>query len=197
MSAAIGKLHGFPATFRGLKARVVAEYAGIPIDIIENYNFDDRQTLPTGKVPALEVYKTGEFISDSNAIAFYLASIAPAKLGLLGSTPEENAHILSLLFFANTELNTAWMPWRRIMLGWSPNDEQVIENAKSEIRRFFGVYEAKLAGGKKYLIGDRLTVADIVTYAELLTPFRNLLGPQWREEFPEVTRYFVELGKIE
>ncbi|KAI8874137.1 glutathione S-transferase [Ramicandelaber brevisporus] len=196
MSQAIGKFHGPLLTFRAYKARIVAEYANIKLDTFSEYNFDDRRSLPTGKVPALEVYKTGEFITDSNAIAFYLASIAPAELGLVGKTPEESAQIVSELFFANTEFNASWVPLLLIILGRTPYDTKVVETARSDMRRFLSVYEKKLAGGKKYLVGERFTVADVVAYSELIVPFKNFLAPNWRAEFPEVTRYFGEISKL-
>ncbi|KAI8868952.1 glutathione S-transferase [Ramicandelaber brevisporus] len=196
MAQAVGRLYTIPNTFRAIKARIVVEYAGLKLDLIDDYKFEDRHTLPTGKMPALEIYKTGEFLTDSNAIAYYLASAAPAESGLVGKTLEENAQIISELFLANTEFNASWLPIRATVLGRIQYDPATIEKALADSRRFLGVYEKKLGNGKKFLVGDRFTVADVVFFSELWKPFEHFLTPEWRAEFPNVTRYFQDIHQI-
>ncbi len=58
------------------------------------------------------------------------------------------------------------------------------------VRRAFGTLERHLTS-RTYLVGDKVTLADIVVVSSLVYAFKFLLDPAFRAPFPAVTRWFV------
>ncbi|KAJ2484595.1 hypothetical protein EV174_002303, partial [Coemansia sp. RSA 2320] len=88
--APIGTLYGPMPNFRNYKPRVVAQFLGLELNTTPNFSFGvDNKTpeylakFPSGKVPTFEGAK-GINLSDSSAIAYYVASQAGSDSPLLG-----------------------------------------------------------------------------------------------------------------
>ena len=93
------KLHTYPGNKNANKALIVAEYAGISIDVPRfemgksNKSPEFLKLNPFGKVPTLET-PGGEGVFESNAIARFVARQSPsAAAQLLGGTPIEQAQV--------------------------------------------------------------------------------------------------------
>lgn len=93
------KLHTYPGNKNANKALIVAEYAGISIDVPRfemgkaNKTPEFLKLNPFGKVPTLETPQ-GEGVFESNAIARFVARQSPsAAAQLLGKTPIEQAQV--------------------------------------------------------------------------------------------------------
>lgn len=138
------------------------EHEWVEIDILAGDTQADNfvKMNPNGKIPLLEL-DDGRFISESNAILFYLANGS----SLLGECAYGNAKILQWQFFEqySHEPYIAVARYIAKYLG-------LPDNRKTE-------YHAKQEGGHKalkvmedqlqqtpYLIGDTLTIADISLY---------------------------------
>ena len=92
------KLHTYPGNKNANKALIVAEYAGIQIDVPRfemgksNKTPEFLKLNPFGKVPTLETPEGGVF--ESNAIARFVARQSPsAAAQLLGQSPIEQAQV--------------------------------------------------------------------------------------------------------
>ncbi|XP_014117987.1 PREDICTED: valine--tRNA ligase, partial [Pseudopodoces humilis] len=59
-----------------------------------------------------------------------------------------------------------------------------------ELRRGLGALESHL-GGRSFLVGDGVTLADVTVACALLAPFTQVLDPPSRAPFPGVTRWFL------
>jgi glutathione S-transferase len=115
-----------------------------------------RTMNPTGRIPAVRL-STGEALWESNAIIRYLASVHNMG-GLTPSDPVQRAQA------------EAWMDWSadfqsavsRVRQAYKADDasEAGIRTAFASAARVMGILEHRLAG-RSYVMGDRLTIADL------------------------------------
>ncbi|XP_072777145.1 valine--tRNA ligase isoform X5 [Taeniopygia guttata] len=65
-----------------------------------------------------------------------------------------------------------------------------------ELRRGLGALEAHLGRGRRFLVGDSVTLADVTVTCALLGPFTQLLDPPARAPFPGVSRWFLTCAHL-
>jgi glutathione S-transferase len=171
------KLYYIPTT-RAVRPRWLLEEMGIEYDLVRvsmamTKQPEYQELHPHGKVPVLV---DGDMtIFESAAICTYLAD----KYIEMGFAPKldspERAYYHQWLFYAAVTLEP---PVEHYMFNVLPNlPEKILpgfvksETSKQESRQWFERVAQPLKEelvGKKYLIGDRLTAADIVTGGILL-----------------------------
>ena len=117
---------------------------------------------PTGQVPLLEV-EPGRYLSESNAILWYLAAGTPLA-------PEERiqrAVALQWMFFEQHSLEpnigAAWF-WLALVKGGRELQQHALEDWMEEGHRALGVMDKHLRHSP-FFVDGRLTVADIALYA--------------------------------
>ena len=138
---------------------------------------------PLGRVPVLEV--DGDVVFESTAICLHLADqhLDAGLIGPLGSV--ERALVYQWALFAMTEIEPAVIEVVR-------QSEADPARAAAGAQRFAAaaaVIEREL-DGQEFLVGDRLTVADIVTGGVLaLAARRTSLTSDW----PNITAYVGRL----
>jgi glutathione S-transferase len=164
------RLHDNLSSGNGYKVRLLLAQLGIPFERVE-YDIDEGETRTpeffekinsNGRVPVLEI-EDGNFLSESNAILFYLADGA-------SYLPDERfarASVLRWMFFEqySHEPNIAtprfWITHRLEM-----TDER---RTALETKRKLGydalrVMERQLSSSE-FFVGDRYSIADIALYA--------------------------------
>ncbi|KAJ1801383.1 Elongation factor 1-gamma, partial [Coemansia sp. RSA 2399] len=193
--APIGKLNGPLPTFRSYKARVVAKYLGLELETTPDFNFGvDNKTpeylakFPCGKVPTYDG-ADGFTLTDSSAIAYYVASKAGSDSPLLGKTAEETAEILQYILFAEADLTPAVIGVLAPLLGFRPFIQPAFLAAEQDMTRFLDALNTMLVD-KTYLVGERLTVADIIVACDLVMSFKQYLTAEDRKTYRNVARYF-------
>ena len=129
-----------------------------------------REVSPRKKIP---VFEDGSLkLFESCAIANYLARIyGEGEAALLPSDPGERARCDEWCYFTAMELDATslYVIRRHGDLKETYGEAPVaVECAGEYFSRQIAVPEAELADGRPFLLGDRLTVADIV-----LTPCLN------------------------
>ena len=82
------------------------------------------------------------------------------------------------------------MSWFLPLKGIWPYDKKKEQGAKDAVTKALNVLETHLHS-KTYLVGDKVTLADIVMVCNLLHGFTTLFDPKMRESFPNVVRYFT------
>jgi glutathione S-transferase len=138
---------------------------------------------PLGRVPVLEA--NGEVLFESTAICLHLVDQhADAQLiGPLGSP--ERALVYQWALFSMTELEPAVLE----VLRHSQTDPERAAAGAERFAAAAAVIEREL-DGQAFLVGDRLTVADIVTGGVLgLAARRTSLTGDW----PHITAYVERL----
>jgi glutathione S-transferase len=121
---------------------------------VTEFGADFAKINPKGYVPVLRL-DDGEFLTEGAAVLQYLADQNPEA----GLAPEsgtlERARLQEHLNFTSTELHKAFGPF----FSASVSDEEK-QDAKANVGRKMDYFESTFNDGRKYLLGDRFSVAD-------------------------------------
>ena len=189
------KLFTDAGNFRAFKILIAAEYAGVNVEVPDfkvgqdNTTAEFRKKSPLGKVPVLETAQGSIF--ESNAIARYVARLRP-DAELLGTTFFESGQVDSWIDFSAHELELPATLWYYPVLGNAPFNAAVNAKAKADFSRGLEVLENHLSD-KTYLVGDKITLADITVASTLVYPFKFVADAAFRGSFPNVIRWFTTL----
>jgi glutathione S-transferase len=137
-----------------------------------------------GEVPLLE--HAGSRLSQSGVILDYLAG----TLGQFGAADEdERREILRWILFDNHKL-TSYTATYRFMRAFATNpDPAVLAEFRKRAEAAWGVLDAHLAG-RRYVVADRLTIADLSLCAYLFWP--EEIGVDW-DRYPKVRDWLERL----
>ncbi|KAJ2804479.1 hypothetical protein H4R20_002495 [Coemansia guatemalensis] len=187
-----------PSNIRTYKAMIVARIMGIDLASMSSFELGvDNKTpeflakYPVGKVPVFEG-ADGFMLFDSAAISFYLAMQSPDSGRLLGHTNQERAKILQYSFFAESELMSAATKVLHVFFGFIPLVQPTFKTAEDELARFLGALDT-LVGEKTFLVGDRMTLADIDVACDLTVIYENYLLAEDRAKYNNLTRYLTDM----
>ncbi|KAJ8911144.1 hypothetical protein NQ315_004434 [Exocentrus adspersus] len=193
---AAGTLYTYPDNFRAAKALIAAQYAKANVKVAPNFVFGETnkskeflKKFPGGKVPAFES-NDGKYLQDSNAIAYFVANEQ-----LRGRNEYDTAQILQWIGFAEGEVLPAACAWVFPVLGIIKNSagaQEAFQRAKDDLRVALTVLNSHLLT-HTYLVGERITLADIVMACNLLNPYKYTLEPDYRKPFANVNRWFTTL----
>ncbi|XP_046664728.1 elongation factor 1-gamma isoform X2 [Homalodisca vitripennis] len=190
---ASGTLYTYPENFRAFKALIAAQYAGGNVKIAPGFVFGETnksetflKKFPLGKVPAFES-SDGKCITESNAIAYFVANAQ-----LRGADELEKAQILQWLSFADSEILPASCTWVFPTLGIMQFNKQATERAKEDVKASLQVLNTHLLT-KTYLVGERITLADVCVCCTLLHLYQYVLDPSFRKPYQNVNRWFTTI----
>ena len=160
-----------PRRARILLAEKGVVHETVQVDLRSGEQLGDayRAINPQCTVPALRTDE-GAVLTDNAAIAAYLEARYPQPL-LLGSTPLEKAEVASwnwrvefegLMAIAEALRNSAPAMANRALPGPVdyPQIPALAERGVARVRQFLAVLDARLAG-RSFIVGDRLSIADI------------------------------------
>ena len=91
--------------------------------------------------------------------------------------------------FANSEILPALGGWFRPLIGRDPYNKKNVEDSARKCNATVGVLENHLLINT-YLVGERLTLADIFTTAIVARAFEHFFDKEWRQLNPNVTRWY-------
>ncbi|KAI0852823.1 glutathione S-transferase [Daldinia vernicosa] len=201
--APFGKIYSYPGNPRVERAQVVAAFNGLEVPLTEGFKMMvDNKTpeflakFPMGKVPALEC-ADGFCIAESGAICYYLARSGPKKDQLLGNDPKTQALIDQWVFLAETDLIQDVIPPAAMVLykvyAW---DEERYNKSVEATVRVLRRIETALQDGQKYLVGDNVTLADIMIAGCVFFASRFLIDAEMRKEIPNVVAWAQRLAAL-
>jgi glutathione S-transferase len=150
---------------------------------------------PNGAVPTLV---DGDFVlTESRSIMQYLASQKPES-GLLPRDEKARADVVRWQFWDashfSPQLGTiTFEKLIKVMMGMGEPDQRRIEDALTNFRRFAAVLNERLKG-KKYVVGDALTIADL-TIASSLMYAKQTDAPLG--EFTNVQAWFSRISDMD
>lgn len=182
------KLHAPPGSFRAFKALIAAEYAGIEVSVADPYEPESVKKLsPSGRGIVLETSKG--VIFESNAIARYLSRIR-RDVGLMGGgSAVDEALVDSWIDWCANELELPATIWFYPVAGQMPFHEKAYNKAKSDLTCALSSLNAYLAD-KTYLVGDSVTLADIVVASALVYPMKLVCDKAYLKPHGNVVRWF-------
>ncbi|KAF4304826.1 putative elongation factor 1-gamma protein [Botryosphaeria dothidea] len=194
-----GKLYTYPKAPRATMCLYVAALNELDVEIVEAWPIKVNPSkggvgdaylskFPTGKVPALE-RPDGFILYECIAVTYYLAKQNPSTK-LLGSTLEDEATILRWSSFANSELLPPIMAWINPVIGKAPSSSEILAAAEKGCEPMLDVVARELKGGKKFLVGENLTMADLFVVAALARGYQFVFAKQWTQTHPEIHEYY-------
>ena len=148
------------------------------------------QKTPTTTLPFLET-KNGN-ISESISIEIFLAK--KYKPEILGSNTFEHAKINQWIEFANCEIqNCAKELIYPIFKGKKPENKGN-ENDDKKFKKYLSLLEKEFKKGNKFIMGNKLTLADIVLFRYLRFFFMFYLTEKIRNSLcPKLTLWFENI----
>lgn len=115
---------------------------------------------------------------------------------LLGKSNEEFAEILRWASLGNSEIlpniTAAFGP----LIGRAPFNKKQVDTSCEYIKKVTATIESHLLN-YTYLVGDRVTLADLLLCASYFRGFQYLFGTEWMNEFPNVTKWYKTMIKNE
>ncbi|KAB8200316.1 Elongation factor 1 gamma conserved domain protein [Aspergillus parasiticus SU-1] len=193
---AFGKIYGQPNNGRTIAALVAAKANDVELELVQteananaefNKSAEYTKISPLGKVPAFEG-ANGYTLSEAIAIAVYVTS-QNEKTTLLGKTKQDYASILRWLSFVNAEVLPHFGAWYRPLLGLDGYNKKNVDEASKVALKNISVLEKHLTANT-YLVGERITLADIFAASLLTRAFATVLDKKFRSENPAVSRWF-------
>lgn len=201
------KLH-YAETINARKACVAAKHLNAPVEFVRLDLRKNEQSSPpflalnpNGKVPVLEL-DDGRTLWESNAIVCYLAREARSDLY---PTDERQIELIRWLIWSSEHFNryTFRLYFENLvkpMFGLGEPNAAGVEEANGFIRKYGAILNDHLKG-RRYILGDSLTVADFILGISLpyapaakipLDGFTEIARwgerlnelPAWREPFP-------------
>ncbi|KAF2715558.1 EF1G-domain-containing protein [Pleomassaria siparia CBS 279.74] len=187
-----GKLYSYPGNPRTTSLLTVAKENGLDIEFVgiepaKGVSTDYLKLNKLGKVPTFEG-ADGFVLSECIAIAVYLTS-QNEKTTLLGKTKQDYASILRWMSYVNSEVLPPLGGWFRPIIGRDPyNKKNVDESQKAALKAVHTLEEHLLT--HTYLVGERLSLADIFAASIIARGFQYFFDKKWREENPNVSRWY-------
>ena len=170
------------------------------VDIMAGENRQDAHLKrnPHGQMPALEL-DNGAFLSEVTAICEYLEDKNP-KPALIGTTPEEKAE--TRMWTRRIDLNiceplangfrfSQGLPLFQSRIVTVPEAADGLKRIAQDRIKWL---DGQMAG-KDYVVGKRLTLADILLFCFL--DFGNQVGQPINPEFKNVTAWFNRMRQRE
>jgi elongation factor 1-gamma len=111
------------------------------------------------------------------------------KTLLLGKTKQDYAQIVRWMSFSNSEVLPPIGNWFRPLIGKDPYNKKNVEDAKAIASKALAALENHFLVNT-WLVGQRLTLADLTLASQISRGFQYVLDKQWRSENPNVTRWY-------
>jgi glutathione S-transferase len=189
----------YAETLNPRKVCAVARYLSLPVEFArvdlskgENRTATFLALNPNGKVPVLET--AGRTLWEANAIMCYLARVAQSDLW-----PDDERQIDVIRWFNWNSEHFSRFAGRlyfehliKSALGLGGPDAAAVEEANDYVRKYGAVLNAHLRE-RKYLVDDRLTVADFAVAATL--PYANQARLPL-DGFAEIERWYAQLAAL-
>ena len=184
------KLYGVPMS-RASRCLWMLEELGVPYENVPTSFVGDAQkpdylkVNPNGRIPALD--DDGTLVWESMAINLHLAE--KYDKGFRPRSLEERAHTVQWSFWGMTEIEPGLIEAfvNRVMLPEAQRNQAAGDAGEQKLQRPLAVLDKEL-GRRRFLLGDRFTLADLNVASVLL------IAPMARidlSKYPNVQRWLA------
>lgn len=184
------KLYGVPMS-RASRCLWMLEELGVPYENVPTSFVGDAQkpdylkVNPNGRIPALD--DDGTLVWESMAINLHLAE--KYDKGFRPRSLEERAHTVQWSFWGMTEIEPGLIEAfvNRVMLPEAQRNQAAGDAGEQKLQRPLAVLDKEL-GQRRFLLGDRFTLADLNVASVLL------IAPMARidlSKYPNVQRWLA------
>jgi elongation factor 1-gamma len=166
--------------------RVVSDLVGqkLAIEVVDESfrkSAEWKDMMTTDDFPLL---KTDEgSLQQSSAICTYVAQLAGGKM--LGKTAVERSQVDQWVSFSNSTVEPTASIVSTGIFGWGDVQQDTWNNAAKDLKAHMKVMNTALEG-KKFLVGNEMTIADVVLAATLLLNFQTTLDAGFRKAMKNV-----------
>jgi len=189
-----GTLYTYPDNFRAFKALIAAKYSGATLNLAKDFVFGETnksdeftKKFPLGKVPAFEG-SDGLCLTESNAIAYYVANEELRG----GKEAAARAQVLEFMCWADSDVLPASSTWVFPCMGIMQYNKTNEARAKEDIKAALSCLNKHLLS-KTFLVGERISLADIAVACTMLNLFKYVLDPAFRKPYQNVVRWFTTI----
>ena len=145
--------------------------------------------IPTTTFPFLETEKGN--ISQSNAIIKYLCE--KYKPELLGENIFEKCKIIQWIEFANNEIFKCNKNIIYPIFGWNNLNKEDYNKDNNKIKEYLKIIEKELEN-KEYIIGNKISIADIKLFSSLRYLMILYLPEQMRNKlYPKINKWYEKI----
>ena len=195
------RLHVFPPSPRATKVVALANHLGVDCELcmVDLFKGEQMKTAftalnPNKRMPVLE--DDGFVLWESNAILHYLASKKPES-GLWPADARGQADVIRWLSWEGAHWTPACTPmaYERVvkkLAGLGDPDLEEVAKGEKLFHQFAEVLNAHLKG-RKWLLGNDLTIADFSVGAPLVMAEA---GRYPLASYPEITRWYGALAAL-
>jgi len=187
-------IYSYPFNPRVFKSLIAAQYNGIKIDV-PPFDMPQAETpeflakFPLGKVPAMDTPQGPLY--EHLAMLKYVAGLRP-DTGLLGQSYYHSALIDQWLYWGQNEVDAPVGLLVYPILGYLQYNKKTHDAAFEAIEGSLCVLNQHLKS-HTFLVGERISAADISISMSLLMAFKLIFAPAIREKYANVTRWFTTL----
>ncbi|RDW82831.1 elongation factor EF-1 gamma subunit [Coleophoma cylindrospora] len=196
-----GKLYTYPKAPRSTMTLYIVEYNKLDVEIVtalpgKVYLDHDGvgeayfSKFHTGKVPAFET-ADGFCVYESIAVSWFLAKQDP-QTTLCGSSLREETTVLRWASFTNYELLPPIMAWINPIIGRSTASPEKLLELEENCELTVRAIEKEITG-KKFLVGDTLTMADLFVISGLARGYQFVFTKSWAAKHPIVHEYYMRI----
>jgi glutathione S-transferase len=190
------RLHCFKESGNAYKAALMLELCGCDWQMvwIDYYNGQTRgdafrtEVNEMGEAPMLE--HKGRRLTQSGVILDYLAEVT-GKFGPRNA--EERREILRWTLFDNHKFTSYYATLRFLFGIQKSGDTPVVEFLRTRARGAYGIVDKHLAG-RKFLLGDQLTIADLSLAGYVF--YTEPTGIDRAQEFPNVEAWAGRIAAL-
>mmetsp|Transcript_1098 Transcript_1098/g.1106 ORF Transcript_1098/g.1106 Transcript_1098/m.1106 type:complete len:409 (-) Transcript_1098:76-1302(-) len=182
-----GTLYG-AQQIRTVPPKALIKHFNLDVKVVETLDKAYEKDFPLAKIPCF-VGPKGFKLQEVIAISIYLINSADPESKLLGKNAKEYAEVLKWLSLTNFELLPNIAKVFKPLIGKAPYNKKQVDEASEYVDKVIEIYEERLAN-YTYLVGERLTFADIFSAALIIRGYDNLFGKEWRKAHPNTTRWF-------
>ena len=148
------------------------------------------QRTPTTTLPFLET-KEGN-ISESLSIETFLAR--KFRPDLLGSSIFERAKVNQWIEFASCEIQKCLQDIIYPIFNWKEYNKELSDESNKKLKQYMIILEKELSNGNKYILGNKITLADIILFRYLRLFMMLHFTENIRNSlFPKLTKWFENI----
>ncbi|KAG9613055.1 elongation factor 1 gamma, partial [Aureobasidium melanogenum] len=193
------KLYTYKGGPRSIGILAVAHAVGFDIKVVETNPQDglSKEYLKLnrlGKTPTF-VSSDGTVLTECMAIALHVASQDPESR-MLGSGHMDFINIVSWMSLCNSDVVKRMGAWILPLLGVAPYAPEGVEMAKQQTAQAIQIFEDHLQD-KRFLVADRLTLADLFCAGLVSFGFSKVFDKVWRARFPCFTAWYEMITALE
>ena len=191
------KIHTNPPNFRSKTVRLVAELAGVPMEVVpvqfsEIKSPEFLKKNPMGQVPCVETPEG--YINQSAAQSRHLVRIGKNK-SLLGGSNFEQAEVDQWIEYSFSDVEPVYASLIYPIIGVMPFNKDRHQWGKDLLPEVLKQLNQRLEN-RQWLVGKSVTVADVFIGVQMFVLMRTVVSPKLRAGAPHLMKWFESFTQL-